>query len=108
MMDTQTEPVAIAGTLEGAIHGVLLATFAVLTGFDVWAPTTEQVALIVALYTAFVAFVKVLITLWQRSKVTPVAKAEAAVDEAHRAGLEQGAVYGTGPVTAVSWRQGRP
>jgi hypothetical protein len=107
-MNTTTEPVAVGATLEGALHAVILATFTVLTVFDWWHPTAEQTGAIAALYAAFVVLVKAVVAVWQRSKVTPVATAAAAVDDAHRAGLAQGAVSGTGPVTLTSWRQGRP
>lgn len=72
-MDTTTEPVATAGTLEGALHVLLIGTFALLEAFNVWHPTSEQLAAIAGLYAGFVGVVKMAVTAWQRSKVTPVA-----------------------------------
>lgn len=107
-MDTTTEPVLTAATLEGAFHALLLSTFALLEALNVWRPSPDVLSAVGGIYAAFVLIVKYGVALWQRSKVTPVAKAAAAVADAHRAGVEQGAVATTGPLTAMSWRQGRP
>jgi hypothetical protein len=72
-MDTTTEPVAVGGTISGAVQAVLLGTFALLQTFGVWSPTNDQIAAITGLYLAFVVLVQTAVTTWQRSKVTPVA-----------------------------------
>lgn len=93
-MDPINEPVVTGATLEGAVHALLLSTFALLEAFDVWRPSPEQLSAIAGVYAAFVVVVKYGIAAWQRSKVTPVAKADAAVAvvEQRAAAVEASAV----------------
>jgi hypothetical protein len=74
----QTEPVA---TLGGAVLGVFIAGIALLPTFGIPVDGTQQAGLI-----AFVTSIITLVTIWQRQQVTPVAKAEKAIDEAYTAG----------------------
>jgi len=59
-----TEPVALAGTIQGAITALI--ALALVFGWVDWTP--DQTAAILAVYTAFVAVV----TGVTRSKVSPV------------------------------------
>ena len=61
---TSTEPVALAGT----IQGLLTAVIGLALVFDWVSWSTEQIGAIVLVYTAFVGVV----TAVTRSKVTPV------------------------------------
>ncbi len=63
-MNASTEPVALAGTIQGALSALI--ALALVFGWVDWSP--EQIAAILAVYTAFVG----VITAVTRSKVTPV------------------------------------
>lgn len=64
MSITQTEPVAVAGTIQGALSALI--ALALVFGWVDWTP--DQTAAIMAVYTAFVGVV----TAVTRSKVSPV------------------------------------
>lgn len=61
-----TEPVAIAGAIQGLISAVIALTIA----FGWWTPTDTQIAAVMALYTALVA----VLTVAARAKSTPNSK----------------------------------
>ena len=60
----KTEPVAMFGM----IQGVLLALVVVLTAFDLWSPTDDQIAALSALYVAVTAVATAIL----RGRVSPV------------------------------------
>lgn len=60
---TSNEPVALAGTIQGALSALI--ALALVFGWVDWTP--DQTAAVMAVYTAFVAVV----TVVTRSKVTP-------------------------------------
>lgn len=61
---TQTEPVALAGTIQGALSALI--ALALVFGWVDWTP--DQIAAILAVYTTLVA----VLTGVTRSKVSPV------------------------------------
>lgn len=64
MADFNTEPVALAGTIQGALSALI--ALALVFGWVQW--TDEQIAAVLAVYTTFVAVVTGVV----RSKVSPV------------------------------------
>lgn len=69
-----SEPVA---TLGAAVLAVIVAGIALLPTFGFDVSPAQQAALI-----AFVSSVITLVTIWQRSKVVPTEKANAAIESA--------------------------
>lgn len=63
-MNASTEPVALAGTIQGALSALI--ALALVFGWVDWSP--EQIAAILAVYTGLVA----VLTTAVRSKVSPV------------------------------------
>lgn len=66
------EPLATNATLFDSIKTLILATIAVLVGFDLVSWTNEQVSLVISLIAALFVVLTSLCTLSTRAKVTPV------------------------------------
>lgn len=66
------EPLATNATLFDSIKTLVLATIAVLVGFEVVSWTNEQVSLVISLVAALFVVLTSVCTLSTRAKVTPV------------------------------------
>lgn len=66
------EPLATNATLFDSIKTLVLATIAVLVGFEVVSWTNEQVSLVISLVAALFVVLTSVCTLNTRAKVTPV------------------------------------
>ena len=71
------QPVATAATVQAA----LAALIALLTAFDLWSPTQEQITAVMAFYVALTALLGVLV----RNRVTPVVKLKEMLTEEEQA-----------------------
>lgn len=67
------QPVATAATVQAAIAALI----ALLTAFELWSPTQEQITAVMAFYVALTALLGVLV----RNRVTPVIKLQEMLTE---------------------------